>query len=80
MSEIKITDVNWVMPNSPYAPTKQIAWMYGHGLTKCDCGKDLLLSQNTYGGHHIGECSCGITLKYKNGKFITTKNKPTAWP
>jgi len=65
--------------------TKVVSYMYSHAFLKCDCGKDLLLSQKAYGNRkYSGDCSCGINMELLDGKFrihsVTSPPQPTQEP
>lgn len=47
-----------------------VMYIYADAFTFCDCGKDLMLSQNTFGDNtYRGACSCGLRWELLNGKL-----------
>ncbi len=63
METIEKNNIN----NLKYYPTQTVMYMYSHALTKCECGKDLILAQQSYGNStYSGKCECGIDWRLKN--------------
>lgn len=66
-----------VIANPPVgSDTKVIMYIYSDAFTKCDCGKDIMLSKTVYGSNkYTGSCSCGRKMELLNGKFKIQENK-----
>lgn len=58
-----------LIPN-PQTNNKVIMYIYSDAVTKCDCGKELILSQRAYGNKkYTGSCSCGLRWELLNNKI-----------
>ena len=60
-----------VIANPPaYSNIKMIMYVYSDAFTKCDCGKDIMLSKKSYDSNkYTGSCECGKQMELLNGKF-----------
>lgn len=49
---------------------KTVMYVYSDAFTTCDCGKELMLTQQVFGDFtYRGMCSCGKSYALLNGKF-----------
>ncbi len=62
------------LKNPSLIPNMSILYVYADAFTKCDCGKDLMLSQRVFGDNtYRGICSCGLSWALLNGKIKSWK-------